>query len=126
MTSYEKTREWIDNNPLRAAMHRRLNSTKAKATSLGLPCDLDVDYLMTLPRTCAITGIPLVYTAGHKGDDVLSIGRIDPYKGFIRGNIHFICRAWANPKHMFTQQEVLNSARAIVEYLDRLENDEWD
>jgi len=59
--------------------------------------DLDLDYVVSLYEAqqgkCAITGVKMTYAFNDM--NAVSIDRIDPKQGHIKGNIHLICQ-WAN------------------------------
>lgn len=59
--------------------------------------DLDLDYVVSLYESqqgkCAITGVKMTHTFNDM--NAMSIDRIDPEQGHIKGNIHLICQ-WAN------------------------------
>jgi hypothetical protein len=58
----------------------------------------DIDFQLTvsdiihlsLPLTCPIFGIPLVYNRGKAMDNSFSVDRIDPNRGYIADNIWVI------------------------------------
>jgi hypothetical protein len=83
-----------------------LSSTRARARMRGYEHNLNRDYLMDLmgykrfdywdpkKEVCPVLGIPYDFMSRGKGGryNSKSIDRIDPSKGYIKGNIRFISR----------------------------------
>jgi hypothetical protein len=59
--------------------------------------DIDLDYVVSLYEAqqgkCAITGVKMTHAFNDM--NAMSIDRIDPERGHIKGNIHLICQ-WTN------------------------------
>ena len=70
-----------------------LSRARRRAKDNGLPFDLDLDYLMTLPSdTCPVFGIALAWCAGTKirDDNAPSLDKIDPALGYVVGNVAWL------------------------------------
>lgn len=66
--------------------HYLLRRAKSNARKLNLPCDLTVDDVAMLDR-CPVLGISLFFSDNQQADNTPSVDRIDPNKGYMKGNI---------------------------------------
>jgi hypothetical protein len=69
--------------------HALLIECRARAKKRGLPFDL-VDGDIVVPPTCPVLGTPLRQGRGKLADDTPTIDRIDPARGYVRGNVAVI------------------------------------
>lgn len=103
----------------------RINQWKSNATKRKLDYDVEKEYLQLLYEKqngkCAYTGIELLspttykeYNSGVGSPYNISLDRIDSKKGYIYGNLQFVC-VWVNsskgnmPDEMF--KEVLRKVK---------------
>jgi len=63
-----------------------LRRARGNANKLNLPCDLTIDDIV-LPACCPILGISLFFSDDKPADNTPSVDRIDPTKGYMKGNI---------------------------------------
>ena len=65
-----------------------LNRAKARAKAQGVPFDLSVEDI-DIPERCPALGIELQYNNGQQGgsDNSPSLDKIDPSKGYVKGNV---------------------------------------
>lgn len=93
----EKAGEWFDDNRMRITF----NNAKSRARRKGVPFELTMDDLPEeYPETCPLLGVPLEIpkysrmdgTTKSKGPQrhAPSLDRIDPDKGYVKGNIWII------------------------------------
>ena len=85
----KRKRQKRSDDPVLAAFTR----VKARATMKGIPFDLTVEYMRKLyTGYCALTGIAFVDNNGRKDKSPLSasLDRKNPWKGYVKGNVHFI------------------------------------
>lgn len=59
--------------------------------------DIPIDYLMDLWESqkglCALSGVPMTHIRGQGNVGTnISIDKIDPNKGYLKGNIQLVCR----------------------------------
>lgn len=71
-----------------------INRARARARSEGVPFDLAADDIF-IPTHCPVFGIPLRWPCdrgrgGRARPDTASLDRIDPRKGYVRGNVEII------------------------------------
>lgn len=95
--------------------HVRRCRTRCKKSKKDL--DIDVEYLIEIwgrqNGHCALTNIPLV----HGGQDInvqASLDRKDSSKGYIRGNVQFVCTAINYAKSTKTDDSVHEFISLIV------------
>lgn len=71
--------------------NRLLSQAKDRSSNKGVPFDLVVEDIQ-IPTHCPYLGIPLVtYVGKGRGHlDAPSLDRIDPTKGYVRGNVEVI------------------------------------
>ena len=72
-----------------------LNHAAKRKQHLGF--DLDLGYLINLYEIqagqCALSGVKMTHTAGlGRVNTNISLDRIDSSKGYLRGNVQFVCR----------------------------------
>lgn len=72
-------------NPVRGMLRRKRGSCKAR----GVHFDLSVSDL-TAPEFCPVLGVPLDYTSTDCSPNSATLDRIDPSKGYVRGNVAII------------------------------------
>ncbi len=68
-------------------------SLKLRAKRLGVPFDLKPEDIV-IPERCPILGIPLIRAKGYLCNNSITVDKIIPELGYVRGNIQIIsCRA---------------------------------
>jgi hypothetical protein len=97
-------------SPILCALRRR-------AKQLGIAFNLTTDDIV-IPETCPILGIKLEVGNGHSMRNSPSIDRIDPTKGYVRGNIQFISHKANTMKSDATLEEL----RMLVRFMESLAN----
>ena len=98
-----------------------LNHAAKRKQHLGF--DIDMGYLLSLygqqRGLCAISGMDMTYLAGHgKVHTNISLDRIDSSKGYVRGNVQFVCDYVNRMKSDLSQLDFVSWCRKIVEYND--------
>lgn len=84
----------------RYAYHRKANPFKHKATrvknrasSLGVPYDLDEEYLESIwTGTCPVLKTPISISGDRSDEYTAELDRFDPSKGYTKGNVVFLSR----------------------------------
>lgn len=71
--------------------HRKvlMYAAKQRAASVGVPFDLTIEDIV-IPERCPVLGTPLVRGKAKASDQSPSIDRLDPTRGYVRGNIAVI------------------------------------
>ena len=107
----EKWRVYTKNNYEK----RLLSSIKSKCIKYNIEFNLDLSDII-IPEVCPITKIPLViHKERGKFIDTPSIDRIDPTKGYTKSNIRFVCFWYNVAKLNFTDIEVKNLCKKVME-----------
>jgi hypothetical protein len=94
-----------------------VSSAKQRALEKGLPFDLTINDLI-FPEFCPVLGIKLQYQrTGGKRPDAISLDRIVPEKGYVKGNVRVISWRANNLRRDATAHEL----RLVAEDAERLE-----
>lgn len=96
---------------------RILSRVKARAKKLSIPFNLE-DSDINIPEFCPVLGIKLVLVNQGKGYhvDSPSLDRIDPKKGYTKGNVRVIS-ARAN---LLKNDATVEELRLVLEDLERI------
>ena len=88
---------------------------RGRAKTRGLDFDISPDDII-IPEVCPILGIPLKENKGKPGAyrDSISIDKIDPTKGYVKGNIQIISQQANQMKYCATEEELIKFARYIL------------
>ena len=88
---------------------------KASAEGRGKEFDLTlVDVKKLLQRkTCYYTGMKLGIYEDHKHPNQLTIDRKDPTKGYVKGNVQFICYSVNLAKQTFSHNQMLEFFKSV-------------
>lgn len=84
---------------------RLLHGVKARAKSHKIPFNLELSDL-TVPSKCPVLGIPLIREYSGRVSGTPSVDRIDPSKGYVRGNVVVISWRANRLKSNATLQEL--------------------
>lgn len=95
---------------------RLLSITKYRAQKRGIPFDLTVEDVV-VPDFCPVLGLPLYRNTGGRaqGSNSPTVDRIDPDKGYIRGNVRVISSRANAIKSNATPEELLRVAAYFQE-----------
>lgn len=63
---------------------------------------------------CAISGIKMTWGGGKTKPNTLSLDRIDPMKGYFKGNVRLVCYAINSFRQQMSDDELFAMAKAIV------------
>ena len=109
-----KIKEYVGIDPRRKILYNARNRAKAR----GIECNLTVDDIV-IPELCPVLGIPLVATVGEgrvpmqENTNAPTLDRIDPSKGYVRGNV-MVISARAN---FLKADASLAEAEAVYRYM---------
>ena len=95
-----------------------LNHAAKRKQHLGF--DIDLGYLVDLYERqeglCVLSGVKMTYTAGAgRVSTNISIDRIDSSKGYLRGNVQFVCDVVNVMKQDMQQKDLYGWCKAILE-----------
>lgn len=105
--------QWCRGNPGRVMWYR----ARARARRKDIPFDIEQRDVVT-PAVCPVLGIPIAcgdVGRGYPTDNSPSLDRIDPSRGYVRGNIVVMSMRANRIKNDATLAEL----RALVAYLER-------
>lgn len=66
-----------------------LERARSRAKRKGMECSITVEDIK-IPATCPALGIPLVRGSGRMTDNSPALDRIDPSRGYVKGNVQVI------------------------------------
>ncbi len=103
----------VKSQSLEKKMWRR---AKARAALNGLEFNIEVEDII-IPDVCPILGIPLKENKGKPGayKDSPSLDKIDPSKGYVKGNVQVISQQANQMKFNATRDELFKFAKYILE-----------
>lgn len=84
---------------------------RSRAREKGLPFDLDPVVDVCLPKFCPVFGVALKVGTGRCGPDSPTLDRIDPAKGYVKGNVIVVSRRANTIKNDATPAELMRVAR---------------
>ena len=95
--------------------HNVLSGLKNRASKKNVPFDLKVEDLV-FPETCPILGINLYINKSYHGPskNSPSVDRIDPAKGYVKGNIQIISHLANAMKQNATPEELVLFAKWVI------------
>lgn len=104
-------KRWIENNP----EAHILNRTRASAKNRGLEFNLTLDDIV-IPEVCPYLGIPLTQRLDGNGRSwsSASVDRMDPTKGYVKGNIEIISTKANTMKNNASPEELLMFAQNVI------------
>jgi hypothetical protein len=106
---------------LRLRISRKLAEAKRK----DIPCDINADYIISLwelqQGRCALTGVEMEIT-GEPGPNNLSIDRIAPDRGYVRGNVQLVTYRANQSKGNMTINEFTEFCKLVLETVGLEEN----
>lgn len=94
----------------------KLQSAKKNARYKNLEFDLDIDYVRSLwekqQGKCALSGVTLGFIGA--GWSAASLDRIDPAKGYIKGNVQWVCWRVNDAKSNMSSEDFITMCHAIA------------
>lgn len=86
---YDGQLNYRDKNYFMTTHHNKSSECRRKS----LPYDLDPEYLESIwPTYCPVFGIELTPRKDRHVDSTPHLDRLDPEKGYVKGNVRFISR----------------------------------
>ena len=113
---YEKN--WHAMNPWSSKniCSRLLWNAKRRAKLNNLDFNITIDDI-EVPELCPYLGIKLISSSprGASREAVASLDRIDPSKGYVKGNIEVISHLANTMKNNATEQQLVTFARSVLQ-----------
>ncbi len=121
--------KYSKNNPIMVQTNGMLNDARKRAKTKNIPFDIDINYVRSLvvPYCPVFSTMPLEWSSRRSSKtgplpNSPSLDRIDPTKGYVKGNVWIISSKANTFKSYATHEElkILAEAvgRAIVDSLD--------
>jgi hypothetical protein len=89
---------------------------KSKQIELDIDMKYAWDLFLNQNKKCALSGLALKFPEGSKPyskESTASLDRIDSSKGYIKGNVEFVCQGINFAKHDYSKEEVLQFINKI-------------
>lgn len=98
-----------------------LNHAAKRKQHLGF--DIDLGFLLQLYEAqggkCALSGVEMTYSAGNgRVNTNISIDRIDSAKGYVRGNVQFVCDLVNRMKQDCDEEQFFDWCRRVLRVRD--------
>jgi hypothetical protein len=123
-----RRKEYVKNNPIQAIVSDMLVGARNRARKKNLPFDIDLDYVRSLicSHCSLLTNVSLDWSRGTKKGaprpNSPSLDRIDPTKGYVKGNVWIVSHRANAIKGDATHDELKaiaeNTGRALANSLD--------
>jgi hypothetical protein len=94
-----------------------LYSSRSRAKKLGIEHTITADDIV-IPDVCPLLGIPIYMADRYSDDNSASLDRIDPNKGYTKGNVWVISRKANAIKSNATAEEILLVAENLSKFLE--------
>jgi hypothetical protein len=107
----ERSKRWNRNNPEKAMFNR----AKTRAKRSGIEFTITLKDIV-IPPYCPVFGIPLYTSIGGMCDNSPSLDRVNPYKGYIPGNVCVISHRANHIKNNGTADEHMRIASFMRSY----------
>lgn len=110
---------YVKRNPVLVQTGKMVENARIRAKNKNLPFDIDYDYIRSIiPSHCPIFGIPLEWSArrgSKKGalPNSPSLDRIDPERGYVKGNVWIISHRANAIKNNATHEELKLVTKAV-------------
>lgn len=86
----------------------KCSRAKNRARNLDIPFDLTPEYLEEIwTGKCAINGTDIVLYGDRLNENTAELDRIEPQKGYVQGNVAFLCRRFNRIKNNATSKELI-------------------
>lgn len=99
-------------------LYENINRARSRSRKLDLPCDLDMEYLLELLESqggrCPLTGLPMTLAYGPRSPFLPSLDRIEPEKGYVKGNVRFLCFAANVGRNQFGDETYIEICKAVA------------
>lgn len=101
---------------------RVLSNIRVRCKEKNVECDIDRAYLEELLEAqgdvCALTGWPLWKSEGSFEANSLTVDRLDPTRGYVRGNVRLVTFQANAARGPWDDAQLLKFCRAVLRKLD--------
>ena len=92
---------------------RRLACIRCRCKKYGIPFDLTPEDVV-IPDTCPVFGVPIEFAKNGAHKWSVSIDRIDPDKGYVKGNIQVLSKLANSMKQDATDAQLFTFATWVL------------
>lgn len=96
-------------------LRRALIAKRYQAKRLGIPFDLDAEWLQLQPSMCAVTGKIFVIPANGMGPLTPSFDQINPGQGYTKQNTRLVCLWYNMAKSSWPDQDIRDLIRGAAQ-----------
>jgi hypothetical protein len=112
---YKKNKERILQKKKEDKFNYILNHSKKRAKEKGLEHTIDREYLESIyTDTCPIFNVKFIYS-NKLNDWSMTLDRIDPTKGYIKGNVQFLSSKANRMKSNATHEEIIKFCEYFID-----------
>mgnify|MGYP006266943759 CR=1 FL=1 len=117
------TKQYHQQNPVIIQTGKMIHHARKRAIAKNLPFNINAEYLRSIvPSYCPIFGTKLEWSirrgdAGHALPNSPSLDRIDPSKGYVKGNVWIISHRANGIKNDASHEELKLVTKAVGEAL---------
>jgi hypothetical protein len=98
-----------------------LHIVKARAKRLGIEFSLSLEDIQ-IPEYCPFLGIKLTNLLGNgKADSNISLDRINPSFGYVKGNVQVISEMANRMKNNASAEQLITFAKRVLEIYEKLQ-----
>lgn len=94
---------------------RMYSQAKRRAKERGLEFNIELSDVV-IPSTCPLLGVPFVNGTKGNYEFTPSLDRIDPTKGYVKGNVWVITKKANSMKNSATREELLTFVGNVIKY----------
>lgn len=87
---------------------------KSRANQKGLDFNIEITDII-IPEYCPYLGYKLVIGGNGNNKCSPSLDRIDPTKGYVKGNIQVVCRLFNSMKWDSSQEELIHFCKSVLD-----------
>jgi len=109
---------WINNNPRRAWVVAAMSGAKKRAKQKGLEFNITLADILPITSThCPVFGTQFLFQGGKViRPDSPSLDRLDPKKGYVKGNVVVISIKANNIKSAYAAEDIAKVAEWLASY----------
>jgi len=107
-----------EDDPIKWACQRMRKGARTRSGKKDIPFDLSVAHLREIaPLICPVLGVELIYTGdgGRGNPHTASLDRIEPEKGYVKGNVQIVSQMANMMKSSASENELRKFATWIIE-----------
>jgi len=111
-------RQLQEEDPVKWACQRMRKGARVRSSMKELPFDLSVAHVLEIaPTHCPVLGVELIYSGdgGRGNPHTCSLDRIEPEKGYVKGNVQVISQLANMMKSSATTSQLVMFAGWIQE-----------